>query len=271
MAELAYDSELVERLAIVNEGNAAVHLERAEQQRGKREEAKAGSKWSQHEMLAASGFVLAASYWSMIAPRKAVDLYRRAARIYRSKGHSYWMILALASLNDRDIAEIPSFMEETKAPSPQAVAFSLVGTELANADHRERLAEHWRHAGNPPVGRLGVPLDYYGRCAWAMHAARTEKNSELFFAAGASYVHRAAEVIRSASHDRYHWQRLQSAVLPAEPEAVAMTAAMSSMSQSLFGASIREIPNLDAHGRLLVDIGEDLRRAVSGDKERYPR
>jgi hypothetical protein len=122
----------------------------------------------------------------------------------------------------------------------------------------ERLDDHWRHAGNSPIGRLGIPLDYYVRVAQAMRAARTRRDFDRFVVEAAAYVLRAAEVIRSASHDHFHWLRLQSTILPAEPEAVAMTTAMSMMAHAVFGRPMSEMANLDAHGMRLVEIGNEL-------------
>jgi len=144
----------------------------------------------------------------------------------------------------------------------------MVGNDVTRSDRSnvrtERLNAEWRHAGNIPVGRLGIQLDHYARCARAMRTARSERNIERFFAEAANYVHRAAEAIRGASHDRFHWRRMQSTILPAEPEAVAMTTAMSMMSHELFQLPISEIPNLDLHGRLLVEVGEEMRNAAQG-------
>ncbi|HEX9198735.1 MAG TPA: hypothetical protein VF865_04205 [Acidobacteriaceae bacterium] len=202
----------------------------------------------------------------MITPSKAILCYRRATEIYRAMNHSYWIVLALASGSANEIAAMSSVTDETSALSPQVVAFAMVGNEMSEADLRgaraERLNAHWHHAGNIPIGRLGIPLDHYARCAQAIRAARDKKNVEHFFAEAANYVQRAAEIVRSASHDRFHWRSLQSTVLPAEPEAVAITTAMSMMSHAMFQRSISDMPNLDAHGRLLVEVGEGMQGAA---------
>ena len=270
MPELEHDRRLIERLALVYEANAATHIKSAADQQDVHETPR--NRWSQHEMLAASSLAVAASYWSLIDPRRAVSLYRMAGESYQSLGHGYAMVLALASANTKDIPKMLSVIGEESAPSAQAVAFAMVANEVSDDDRRgaraERLNEYWRHVGNVPVGRLGIPLDHYGRCAQAMHTARGRKNIEGFFAETANYVHRAAEVLRGASHDRFHWLQLRSAILPAEPEAVAMTTAMSMMSYSIFSTPISKMPNLDAHGRLLVEIGDEMRKAASSPSPR---
>jgi hypothetical protein len=271
MLKLEHDPQLIERLALMHEGNAKAHMKRAAEQHEVGDAPRSG--WSQHDVLAASGFVIAASYWSLIAPRTAMLLYRSAAEIYRARKHSYWMVLALASASENEIATMPSVIDGTLAPGPQTVAFAMVGNAMSDSDRQgvraERLDTHWRHVGNVPIGRLGIPLDHYARCAQAMRVARAEKNIEYFLAEVANYVHRAAEVLRSASHDRFHWMQLQSTILPAEPEAVAMTTAMSMMSHQIFGIPISDMPDLDAHGRLLVETGDEMRNAARGENERH--
>ena len=270
MAPLEHDPKLIERLAVAHEGNAAAHLRSAEDQAKHSEARRPG--WNQHQMLGASSLAIAASYWSLIEPRRAVALYRRATEVYRAIDHSYWMVVALASGGGRDVRSMPSAIDEMSAPSPQAIAFAMVGNEMTNNERggkrEERLNSEWRHVGNVPVGRLGIPLDHYGRCAQAMRAARSSKDIDRFFTEAGNYVRRAAEVVRSASHDRFHWLRLQSTILPAEPEAVAMTTAMSTMAHTAFDIPITEIPELDAYGRLLVDIGEQMRNAAQRERER---
>jgi hypothetical protein len=271
MPKLEFDPALIKNLALVHEASAALHSKRAAEQQGA-QEAPERSRWSQHEMLAASGLVIAASYWSLIEPRRAVQLYRRASEAYRHHGHSYAMVLALASASRNEIPAMVSAIEAASAPNPQAVAFAMVANEVTGDDRPARRIEsldvHWRHVGNMPVGRLSIPLDHYGVCAQAMRAAHRDEDIERFFAAATDYVQRAAEVIRSASHDRYHWLQLRSAILPAEPEAVAMTTAMSMTSHSVFKMPISEMANLDVHGRLLVELGDEMRNAAIGEEPR---
>jgi hypothetical protein len=268
MPEIEHDSKLVERVALVYEGNAMAHLKRAP---GQYEVAAAPrSDWTQHYMLAASSFVIAASYWSLVATRKALTVYRAAADIYRELGHEYWVVLALAASNGNDFAPALSAIDEMLSPNPQTIAFAMVWNELHPTERRDLRAKHlflrWRETGNYPIGRLGIPLDYYGQLAQGIHFARQEKNPDLFFFAAADYLRRAAEVIRTASHDRFHWLRLESTILPAEPEAVAITTAMSIVSHAMFRVPISQMPNLDMHARLLVDIGEEMRDAARRDK-----
>jgi hypothetical protein len=209
MPELEHNPQLIGRLASMHEGNAAAHLKVAGAQHDADAAGRPEADWGPHMMLAASGFVIAASYWSLIQPDRALVLYRRAAAMYRAMGHSYWMVLALASASDDDLATMTPLTIETREPDAQSIAFAMVGNEIADVDGRgartERLNAQWRHVGNIPVGRLGIPLDYYARCAEAMHMARQEQDIKRFSSEAANYIRRAAEAVRAASHDQYHW------------------------------------------------------------------
>jgi hypothetical protein len=263
MAELEQDLGLIQRLAQMYEGNADARLRQVDENSNEK-----GTPLTlrQHEMVGASSLAIAASYWSMISPSRALALYRRASIVYRAMGHSYWMVLALAAASADEIGGMASVIGGMPMATPQSIAFSMVGTALAHTEDDDArmkwLDAEWHHAGNGPVGRLGIPLDHYGNCARAMVAARRTERIDSFLTAGAAYVHRAAEVIRSASHDTFHWLRLQSSILPAEPEAVAMTTALSMMSYSIFRVPISELSNLDSHGQLLVKIGDNMRDAA---------
>lgn len=268
MPKLEHDPELIERLARMHEGNAVAHMKRAAEWHENSDVPRLG--WSQHQMLAASGFVIAASYWSLINPRRAIEGYRNTSKMYRDMGHDYWVVLALATANSNWTIPVLSAVDEMHAPSPQTVAFAMVCNQmyddLGSGARAERLDSRWREIGNYPIGRLGIPLDHYARCAQAMRTAREKGNAERFFSEAANYVHRAAEVLRSASHDRFHWLRLESTILPAEPEAVAITTAMSVVSHTLFKTPISKVPNLDAHGRLLVEVGDEMRSVAYSEQ-----
>jgi hypothetical protein len=223
------------------------------------------SQANQDLMLAASNYVMSASCWLMMDPAKALVMFRQAATSYRQIGHDYWMVLTLISGSQQDIDEMLSHeTEEGPEPSPLATAFSLPANELSDPKGRayrwERLNSSWRHFGTIPVGRLSIPLDHCGLVANAMKNAREETKVAKFMASAANFVNRAAEVIRAASNDRFHWLQFQSAVLPTEPEAIAITRLLSITSHVLFGMPITEIPDLDSHGRLLVQMGEEMRK-----------
>jgi tetratricopeptide (TPR) repeat protein len=268
MPKLEYDPDLIERLARMHEGNASAHR-KLETERPFESSDTLSPRWTQQQMLAASSLVIAASYWSLLSAEKAVSLYREAATLYREMGHSYWLVLALICMNGDDFAEALSAVDKLPARDPQMIAFAMVGNEMYGDDRRgrrmERLVANWRHVGNYPVGRLRIPLDYYGRCAEAMRDAGRQENAGAFFEGAANYIHRAAEVLQSASHDQFHWLRLESSILPAEPEAIAMATALSTVSRTMFDTPLGETSRFDQHGQLLVAVGEEIYRAKNRD------
>src|ERR1019366_1130588 len=267
MPKIDHDPEVIADLARIYEGSAKAHLSLA----ADRDELRHSTQieWSKHEMLAARCLAISASYWALVDARTAVNVYRRASGLYRRMGHSYWVPLAMASGTVDQIKDEIFSVAESHNPTPLAVAFAMVGGEMSEGikseDVTERLGRQWRHIGNVPVGRLGIPLDYYGRCASAMRLARTTENRQVFFAEAGQYVNRVAEVLRSASHDQFHWRQLRSAILPGEPEAVAMTTAMSIMSHQVFRSPITEISQTDSHGRLILEIAEEMRAAAEDE------
>jgi hypothetical protein len=149
MPELEHDRELIDRLARMHEGNAVAHVNRAAEQREEGVVPRTG--WSQHQMLAASGFVIAASYWSLVEPSRAVADYRIATEIHRALGHSYWMVLALASASESDIVSVPLVIDDTRDPNPLTVAFAMIGNEVSNADGRGMRAELSTTIGGMPA------------------------------------------------------------------------------------------------------------------------
>jgi|SRR5579864_395643 len=268
MAAREYDSRLIERLALMYQGNAAAHFSSVRHPEVNRD--KSLRRWSRHEMLAASSLTLAASYWSLIAPGNAVLQFAKAAEIYRSLGHNYWVVLAFISGRERQIDELSSVLAEMAPLSSQLTALALVANELSDAPQREARAERldgiWRSTGNVPSGRLAIPLDYYGHWVRVIREARSEKDIRRFFAQSAELVNRATEVLRMASNDRFHWSRFQSGILPAEPEIIALTKAMSMISSSTFDTPILEMTNLDTQARLVVQIGDEMRKAANQEE-----
>jgi hypothetical protein len=246
--ELQHDRELVEMMATTAEGNAWVHR----QLMGSHEERRNRTAWSQHEMLAASGFIVAASYWSLIDARKAVELYATAAETYRQLDHEYWIVAALAA-GPRQRGAWPSRSQESLERSPQTVAFEMLWRATVSSDERTlppELETAREHFGNVPVGRLRIPLYVYGRCAEALR----ERDVHSMSVEAPGYVARAAEVIEAASRDHLHWQSLRTAILPAEPEAVATIASFARVARELHVSLPEMTSNLGEHARRLVAI-----------------
>jgi hypothetical protein len=190
-------------------------------------------------------------------------------------GHSFWMVLALASEPEAQIPWIWPSVHDNEIPDGLSLAFGMVCVSFSDNERFalqwQRLRKHWDVVGGIPIGRLRIPLDYYGRCANALYSARIKKDAELFLREATNYINRAAEILRMASHDRFHWSRYQSRILPAEPEVIAMIRAMSATSNSVFRVPMTKMAEVDEHGRRLIEIGEQLRKAARKPSYRKQR
>jgi hypothetical protein len=229
--------------------------------------------------------------WSLIDARKAKECYRHAAQRYAAMHHAYAWPLAIASSEDASIdMQLDTLdlskdsLESVRTVTPQAVAFAILSNEMDRVRARHRsgfpvrseskierreddLRDKMLRFGNVPVGRLGIPFEYYERCARAMRAVEPGPRVSDLDAAAESYVRRASEVIRWAAHDRYHWESLQTAILPGEPEAVAVTVAMATVSHAVRNRGIAIQPELDQHARLLLELGETLYAAGQNPRD----
>jgi hypothetical protein len=251
---------LMSRLAAIHEGNARYHLHESPEFSPERH-ASVTTRWSQHAMLAVSSFTIAASYWSMLDPLRAAADYWLAAMLYRALNHDYWMPLALASGHREGPRKVAHETAE-RTPSPASVAFAMIGDAVdRESNAREQLSALHRHYGNARIGRLGLPLDFYARCASAMASG----DSRRFANAARLFLLRASEVLGSAAHDHFHWSRLHSSVLLAEPEAVAVGVAMARVARERHDRRLHEMMTDmgDEHALRIVHVSEDVFAAAS--------
>ena len=265
---------LLPRIAGVYEGNARYHFAAAPEFSTKpsAEDSEvdrvAATRWSQHAMLAVSSFTIAASYWSMLDPFRAAADYWIASMLYRALQHDYWMPLALASGHRAGPWKVAHEGVEG-TPAPTALAFAMIGDAVnRQTNARGRLHSVHRHYGNVRVGRLGLPLDLYARCADAMaHGDRRRFANDARL-----YLLRASEVLGSAAHDHFHWSRLHSSVLLAEPEAVAVGVAMSRVAHERYDISLRGMVEMeDAHASRIVDVAESVFDAAASAEQALRR
>jgi hypothetical protein len=266
--ELEWDPPLVERVARTTEGAArarwSAYRELTGSRHGRPGEPSAGSRAEQHGMLAASGLAIAASHWSLLDPKRARVCFLDAMQIYHRLDHSYWMALALCSSDGKAMdllaREIPAQADRPSLPT-DALAFMIVAESVPRlgermAGLREALGRHLRVHGNRPVGRLGVPLEEYLRCRDTLQRASSQDPGRFSTVVGA-FMHRATEPVRLAMHDRFHWSRLRSSVLPVEPEALAV--AMTAVAVSLLAYDqVPRMPDLDPAAGRVMRVAERL-------------
>jgi len=208
---------------------------------------------------AASLLTIAGSYWMLVNARRASAVLSRAAHLYQRLDDRFAYAVAICAGNT-DVAL--NALEEGDTPlSPSARAHVMLALgwleskapgARREAQAREGLAEHARAAepvATEPVGRIGLPLDATVRVLAAAEAAFDEGEAEMPALAAVlhDYLLRLDDSARAARADGFHWQNLLSSVLPAEPEATAVgaivsTAAMEHGMENDLAASI-ELPS----------------------------
>lgn len=268
------DKELIVRLARIYEGNALRHERNAAEKRRASENETASL--TQEDMLAASSMVIAAGYWSLIDGRQGSAQYKGAATRYRALGHEYWMVLALASGDSNQMRTVSAAINSESTLTPLELGFGAVANQLVERRDSDGgdayLTASWERLGNVPVGRLGIPLNVYMRCADTIRTTRAEQVSDdprgrtilldSFGRSCSDYFSRASEVIGLAAHDRFHWSRGLSTILPAEPEAVAMAVAMSAVAHDVFHTRLSRSLDIDWRSRLVMEVADSLREAA---------
>jgi len=188
---------------------------------------------SQAEMLRASSLALAASYRALVLDvQGAKRLFREAAQAYDALQMPFAVLMAICG-DDRDL--VREYWETRRGrwrstvgpvPFPAEPFFchflmtmSMVvwfgGTSAAHEELRQ-MCDDGQHDRHVPVGRLGLPFMYYHDIGQALSLA-TRLEPPL-----TEYLTRLEAVVMDAMLDQYHWQRLQSAVLPVEPETLAV-------------------------------------------------
>lgn len=219
--ELGLDRERLARLVDAYAGYADALEERAEVR-----------PW------AASSRVLAASYALLVDPVRARGIFAQAAAEYAEQDAPYAAVLAVCAGDTALVRERMAALAEENLSGAGALQRLAVllgeawlvasGKEPVDPDARggEGALERFAFA---PSGRLGVPLTAY---RFALDEVQSAEMGMVRPGMGrpaesralprlAAMLERASEPVRTAMADRFHWERAQSAVLPAEPEAVA--------------------------------------------------
>jgi hypothetical protein len=176
----------------------------------------------------ASSRLLTAVWRALVDPQSAREELREAAYAYERLKNPYSGVLAVCAQNP-GLAK--QFIDERKqqnifAADPNTLLAVLL-VEIWTRDENEtaKIEGMWKMPAdlsiakrdelrqrvlNTPTGRLGLPFRYYSQ------AKDMEKVDGVV-----ALLQRAAEPVRVAMMDRYHWNNLYSSVLPLEPEILA--------------------------------------------------
>jgi len=93
------------------------------------------------------------------------------------------------------------------------------------------------------VGRLPIPLRFYLSVFSTIDQLSTQKAINPIDVVGpmTSYLRRVDELFDAARTDSYHWTRLQSGILPVEPDVLAVCNVMNMACRKWFQESLLDI------------------------------
>ena len=214
---LKLDPELVERVSKARMGFARALSKQLEESPDRlREDLR---PW------VASEYVRAASLAALWDVNLSTRGFREAASIYRELKNDFWIILALCSGGDRiqsefDIGDSQQSDPTTGRSLPKVLLAYYFRARWSTSDDRfhRSFRDFERHARQPvtqfeiPLGEILESLDEAG--------GRSRTNAERMNST-LGCMRRMNEPLSLAMSDRYHWQRLQSPVLPVEPDFLA--------------------------------------------------
>jgi hypothetical protein len=182
-------------------------------------------------LRAATLKVLAGSCWSLIDPEQTFPAFATATALYQTASRSMGFVTTICA-DDPD----PFEPDEEPLPTPSSLAYQAteLAWQLVNPDHYEVSIDpalEWlasiREWGPYPAGQLDVPLEQYLDLA-----VEIASSDGIFYSDALAspplmdllgrILRRIGEAVRLAMIDRYHWTLLESAIMPIEPEALAI-------------------------------------------------
>jgi hypothetical protein len=192
----------------------------------------------------ASAYVLAGSCCSVLDVEDATAAFRAAAADYALLGRSFGAVVRICGLSadiesPRRAGSVETNGEEGEIGVEDAL-YGLLATHWLTASGSEAQAESRDIFGylseNPtgmsmPIGRLGLPLHRFLTVsaslemptALAAVGAAPERRAGAIADGLIGFLERAQEPYSAAMADQYHWSRIQSGLLPVEPEVLAVS------------------------------------------------
>lgn len=172
--------------------------------------------------------VLAASCWTLIDTAVSQQWWRGAQEHYADLRHPYADLVAVcAGLTDSKLVEI----------EPPQTAFALQCRLLLLAwllvvaperttyyyEQLERSGSAASHLSAMCPGQLNLPLYHMHQFARVLYDDWQQQDLSIRTANIAGYLlRRAADTVRAAQTDRYHWGRILPGFMPVEPEWLAL-------------------------------------------------
>jgi hypothetical protein len=239
MAVLGLEEEQVQRRAAAADACAAYHY-----------------ATGRPDARAATMSVLGASCWVLIDQVEGARRWQTATERYAELAHPYADVLAVcAGLTEPET--IPPLRSRT-ALALQCRLILLAWLPVVAPRHADTCGEELAQL-SPLVdeldtrrpGQLGLPVRHVRHLAHALCDGWREHGLTLRAATAGQHVLRlAADTVRAARADRYHWRRLLPGFMPVEPEWLAL-------GRVVYEASARAGADL---GALVADTLDPLER-----------
>lgn len=172
--------------------------------------------------------VLAASCWTLIDTAVSQQWWRDAREHYAELRHPYADLIAVcAGLTELDLIEIrpPQTAFALQCRLLLLAWLSVVAPERATFyyEHLERSGPAVSDLATMCPGQLNLPIHHLQRFARVLYDDRGQPDISIHTTGTAEYLlRRAADTVRAAQADRYHWCRILPGFMPVEPEWLAL-------------------------------------------------
>ena len=179
------------------------------------------------QLILGSSFFIAGSYWSLIDGKHARTAFAAAAESLPHDNPAAVIAASIADVEMKPPGDVPRDLGELP-PQWQVFATMMIVALHDREGEAYRVIERVRSFAALPIGRLGVPASYYLNLATELMELRRRRidDFEELPRTLTSLLLRADEVVAVARRDHYHWSRLRSRILPAEPELILASIAL---------------------------------------------
>lgn len=221
--------------------------------------------------LAASGYLFGASYYSLLNPGIARIVFWTAAHVYDRLRMPYAAVMAICAADDsvvshrwREFVETPHRTANSSEAVARLLSAGLMLTENREAYSQQafRIIEEGSRFPGLLVGNALIPIRLYHDLVLGIADTNRlgKAQSRTIAESTLRFMDRAAETIETAQADRFHWQRLQTSVLPVEPEflATSMVVARSVKKLDTSLTGLMEGHEMHPAARVLMESAEDM-------------
>jgi hypothetical protein len=175
-----------------------------------------------HVMASATEYRRAGAHSVLLSDRKtAVDMFRRAGRLYARERRPY--ALMMFSCSEEDLGSVMASAHDfgsgegiDRTQLSYLLLASAAGREDRDRQTFKRIGNGLVSSQTAPIGVLGIPIGAYLDLAntLAFDEPAPQRMSEMILPFLVPY----STAIRRCMQDRYHWERMAFPFHPAEPD-----------------------------------------------------